>query len=53
MGIATAAETLATGQQVDYDGYSGPISFDDNGNAADAVVGIYQVGADEKYSHIN
>jgi ABC-type branched-subunit amino acid transport system substrate-binding protein len=53
MGIATAAETLATGQQVDYDGYSGPISFDDNGNASDAVVGIYQVGADEKYSHIN
>jgi branched-chain amino acid transport system substrate-binding protein len=51
--FASAAEALANGDQVDFDGYSGPITFDENGDPTDATIGIYQYGADNKYTRIN
>jgi ABC-type branched-subunit amino acid transport system substrate-binding protein len=49
----SAAEALKKGEQIDYDGYSGPITFDENGDPTDATIGVYQYGADNKYTRIN
>ncbi|HEV7955590.1 MAG: branched-chain amino acid transporter substrate-binding protein [Microbacteriaceae bacterium] len=51
--FASAAAILAEGGQVDYDGNSGPITFDENGDPTGATIGIYQFGADNKYTRIN
>ncbi|WEO76707.1 ABC transporter substrate-binding protein [Cryobacterium sp. SO2] len=51
--FAAGAEALAAGDQIDYDGYSGPITFDENGDPTDATIGIYEYGADNTYSRIN
>ena len=49
----SGAEALAKGDQIDYDGYSGPITFDENGDPTDATIGIYQFDAENKYTRIN
>jgi ABC-type branched-subunit amino acid transport system substrate-binding protein len=49
----SAAEALANGDQIDFDGYSGPITFDENGDPTDATIGIYEFGGDNKYTRIN
>ncbi|AMB57713.1 ABC transporter substrate-binding protein [Microterricola viridarii] len=36
---------LKDGKQIDYDGYSGPITFDANGDPTQATIGIYQYDA--------
>jgi branched-chain amino acid transport system substrate-binding protein len=41
------------GTDFDYDGYSGPIEFDENGDPTEAYIGIYQYGADNKYAPLN
>jgi branched-chain amino acid transport system substrate-binding protein len=41
------------GTDFDYDGYSGPIEFDENGDPTEAYIGIYQYGADNKYTPLN
>ena len=49
----TFADCLALindGKDIDYDGVSGPITFDDNGDPTEAYIGIYQYGADNKYT---
>ena len=51
--FADAAALLAEGNQVDFDGYSGPITFDENGDPTDATIGIYQFNADNTYTRIN
>lgn len=51
--FASGAALLAKGEQIDYDGYSGPISFDENGDPTDASIGIFQFGADNKNTRIN
>jgi ABC-type branched-subunit amino acid transport system substrate-binding protein len=51
--FAEGAELLAAGEQIDYDGYSGPITFDENGDPTDATIGIFEFGADNTYSRIN
>ncbi|WP_413316839.1 ABC transporter substrate-binding protein [Agrococcus sp. 1P02AA] len=48
--IAECLELLANGEDIDYDGYSGPITFDENGDPSEAYIGIYQYGADNTYS---
>jgi branched-chain amino acid transport system substrate-binding protein len=40
---------LAEGQQIDYDGPSGPITFDENGDPTEATIGIFEYGADNLY----
>jgi len=46
--------TLYTeGQQIDYDGASGPITLDEHGDPTEATIGIYQYGDDNTYTRIN
>ncbi|MFC6356915.1 ABC transporter substrate-binding protein [Luethyella okanaganae] len=51
--FADGVKLLKQGKQIDYDGYSGPITFDENGDPTEATIGIYQYGADNKYKRIN
>ena len=52
-GFANAARIILDGKTVDYDGPSGPITFDNNGDPTDAIIGIYKYGADNKFTRIN
>ncbi|TFW00059.1 ABC transporter substrate-binding protein [Leifsonia flava] len=47
------AKLLAEGKQIDYDGASGPVTFDENGDPTEATIGVYEYGADNKYTRIN
>ncbi|WP_104165679.1 ABC transporter substrate-binding protein [Cryobacterium sp. N22] len=51
--FASGAALLAEGKQIDYDGYSGPVTFDENGDPTEATIGIFEFGADNKYTRIN
>ncbi|MGW3344262.1 ABC transporter substrate-binding protein [Nonomuraea rubra] len=44
------ADLLKAGKDIDYDGISGPVEFDDNGDPAVATIGVYQYGDDNKYA---
>ncbi|MEU4577735.1 ABC transporter substrate-binding protein [Nonomuraea sp. ATR24] len=46
----TCADLLKAGKDIDYDGVSGPIEFDDAGDPAVATIGVYQYGKDNKYA---
>ncbi|MFD4420742.1 ABC transporter substrate-binding protein [Agromyces sp. NPDC058484] len=43
---------LSEGQQIDYDGPSGPITFDEHGDPTEATIGIYEYNDDNTYSRI-
>ncbi|BDI23823.1 ABC transporter substrate-binding protein [Herbiconiux sp. L3-i23] len=52
----TFADCLALineGEDIDYNGISGPIEFDENGDPTEAYIGIYQYGEDNKYTLLN
>lgn len=51
--FADCADIINGGGVANYDGYSGPITFDENGDPTEATIGIYQYGADNMYSRIN
>ena len=51
--FASAAQIILDGGVVDYDGYSGPITFDENGDPTEATIGIYEYKDDNTYSRIN
>ncbi|MFI7612942.1 ABC transporter substrate-binding protein [Nonomuraea terrae] len=42
-------DLLKAGTDIDYDGISGPIEFNDAGDPATATIGIYQYGDDNTY----
>ena len=46
---ADCAAIITDGGTADYDGISGPITFDENGDPTEASVGIYQYGDDNNY----
>lgn len=48
--VAECLELIADGEDIDYDGVSGPIEFDENGDPTEAVIGIYTYGADNRYT---
>ncbi|PXA68437.1 ABC transporter substrate-binding protein [Cryobacterium arcticum] len=50
--FADAAATLAAGEQIDYDGPSGLITFDEHGDPTEATIGVYEYGDDNTYSRI-
>jgi ABC-type branched-subunit amino acid transport system substrate-binding protein len=50
--LAEAFSLLAEGQQIDWDGPSGPITLDENGDPTEATIGIYQYGDDNTYERI-
>jgi branched-chain amino acid transport system substrate-binding protein len=43
---------LQDDKDIDYDGVSGPVEFNDAGDPSEASVGIYEYGADNKYSFL-
>ena len=47
--FADCAEIINGGGTADYDGISGPITFDELGDPTEAKVGIYQYGEDNTY----
>jgi branched-chain amino acid transport system substrate-binding protein len=49
---AECADIILSGGVADYDGKSGPITFDDNGDPTEATVGIFQYGADNLFTRI-
>ncbi|GAA1731429.1 ABC transporter substrate-binding protein [Aeromicrobium alkaliterrae] len=46
------ADLLEAGEDIDYDGVSGPIELGETGSPTAASIGIYQYGADNKISPI-
>lgn len=51
--FASGAQVILDGNVVDYDGYSGPVTFDENGDPTEATIGIFQYGADNMHTRIN
>ncbi|MFO7690402.1 MAG: ABC transporter substrate-binding protein [Cryobacterium sp.] len=51
--FASGAAALAAGDQIDFDGFSGPVTFDENGDPTEATIGIYEFNDDNTYSRIN
>ena len=47
---ADCAKIIVGGGVADYDGISGPITFDEVGDPTEASIGIYQYGEDNNYS---
>ncbi|WP_457100143.1 ABC transporter substrate-binding protein [Microbacterium sp. P5_E9] len=47
------ADIILGGGVADYDGYSGPITFDENGDPTEATIGVFQYGADNLYTRID
>jgi len=43
---------LRQGKDIDYDGKSGPVTFDKNGDPSEAYIGIYQYSDDNTYKPI-
>ncbi|WP_336209197.1 ABC transporter substrate-binding protein [Nonomuraea sp. LPB2021202275-12-8] len=43
------AELLKAGKDIDYDGVSGPVDFNDAGDPSVATIGVYQYGADNTF----
>ncbi|WP_246535158.1 ABC transporter substrate-binding protein [Rathayibacter toxicus] len=42
VSFAQCAKLIADGQDIDYDGISGPISFDENGDTSEASISLYK-----------
>ncbi|CAL4860740.1 ABC transporter substrate-binding protein [Microbacterium sp. MM2322] len=51
--FADCADIILDGGTADYDGYSGPVTFDENGDPTEATIGIFQYGADNTHTRIN
>jgi branched-chain amino acid transport system substrate-binding protein len=47
--FADCSTMLKAGKDIDYDGQSGPVEFDANGNPTIASMGVYQYGNDNMY----
>lgn len=50
--FAECVELLKKGEDIDYDGMSGPIDFLENGDPGAAYIGIYQYGPDNNYKFV-
>jgi len=48
--FADCADIILSGGTADYDGISGPITFDEVGDPTEATIGIYQFGEDNTYT---
>jgi ABC-type branched-subunit amino acid transport system substrate-binding protein len=46
------AGLLEDGEDIDYDGVSGPVEFSDVGDPTQATIGIYQFGPDNTYTNL-
>jgi branched-chain amino acid transport system substrate-binding protein len=52
MSFADCLALLQDDKDIDYDGVSGPVEFNDAGDPSEASVGIYEYGADNRYSFL-
>jgi branched-chain amino acid transport system substrate-binding protein len=50
--FADCLALLKQKKDIDYDGVSGPVEFNDAGDPSEASIGIYQYGADNKYTFV-
>jgi len=50
---AECADIIIGGGQADYDGVSGPITFNEVGDPTEASIGIFQYGEDNNYEFLN
>lgn len=50
--FAECKDLLEAGEDIDYDGVSGPISFSDAGDPTEATIGIYQYDENNEYSNV-
>jgi branched-chain amino acid transport system substrate-binding protein len=51
--FADCVALLDAGEDIDYDGVSGPIELSDAGDPTEATIGIFQYGADNNYTRID
>ena len=51
--VAECLTMLKDGKDIDYDGLSGPVEFNDAGDPSEAEMGIYEYGADNMYKHVD
>jgi len=51
--FSECADIILGGGVADYDGYSGPITFDEHGDPTQASIGIFQFGADNMHTRID
>jgi branched-chain amino acid transport system substrate-binding protein len=47
-GWVECSDLLAAGEDIDFDGVSGPIEFDDNGEITMGTMGVYVYEANDK-----
>ncbi len=50
--FADCLALLEDGEDIDYNGVSGPVEFNDAGDPSQASVGIYEYGADNRYAFV-
>ena len=50
--FAACAELLKAGEDIDYDGYSGPIEMNEWGSPSAAFMGVYEYGSDNNYTPV-
>lgn len=50
--FASAAQLILDGKPVDYDGFSGAIAFDENGDPLGAVIGVYEYEKDNTWTRL-
>lgn len=48
--VAECIQLIEDGEDIDYQGASGPIEFDENGDPTEAFIGIYQYGPENTYT---
>ena len=51
--FAECVELLDAGEDIDYNGVSGKIEFDGNGDPTSASIGIYEYGDDNTFSPVD
>ncbi|THV43650.1 amino acid ABC transporter substrate-binding protein [Glycomyces buryatensis] len=50
---ASCVELLDAGEDIDYNGASGPIEFSAEGDVSAATIGVYEYGADNTYTNVS
>jgi branched-chain amino acid transport system substrate-binding protein len=51
--FAECVELLNAGEDIDYDGQSGPITFSDAGDVSEATIGVYEYQEDNTYVNVD
>ncbi len=51
--FASAAQLILDGEAVDYDGFSGAITFDEAGDPLGAIIGIYEYEDDNTWTRLD